>query len=100
MDQLCMEENIIIVKWVDNYVVSVGFTCHGVQPVTKVSRYCHMQKRKISIPQPALVSKYKFMGGTDRMNENISYYRTGIRAKKWYWPLFTWMMDAVMHGCS
>lgn len=33
------------------------------------------------------------MGGTDRMDENLSYYRISVRGKKWWWPLFTWLID-------
>jgi len=38
------------------------------------------------------------MGGTDRMDENIAMYRIGIRGKKWWWPLFTWLLDAAIHN--
>ena len=40
----------------------------------------------------------KYMGGTERMDENINYYRIGIRDDKWWWCLFTWMVDASMHN--
>lgn len=96
--QLC-SENIIIVKWVDNSVVSVASTCHSLQPINKVSRYSKESKQKINVSQPNLITKYnKFMGGTDRMDQNMSYYRIGFRGKKWYWSLFTWMLDAAMHN--
>lgn len=33
------------------------------------------------------------MGGTDRMDQNVNAYRISIRGKKWWWSLFTWMLD-------
>lgn len=33
------------------------------------------------------------MRGTDVMDENVSRYRVGIRSKKWWWPIFTWLLD-------
>ncbi|XP_025202211.1 protein ALP1-like [Melanaphis sacchari] len=33
------------------------------------------------------------MGGTDQMDENIARHRIGIRGKKWWWSLFTWLID-------
>ena len=38
------------------------------------------------------------MGGTDRMDQNINHSRIAIRGKKWYWPLFTWLVDAAIHN--
>lgn len=36
---------------------------------------------------------YQFMGGTDLMDENVNKYRIGLRGKKWWWCLFTWLID-------
>ena len=33
------------------------------------------------------------MGGTDRMDQNINAYRVSIQGKKWWWCLFTWLLD-------
>lgn len=38
------------------------------------------------------------MGGTDRMDENLSLYRIGIRGKKWWWSIFTWLIDVTIHN--
>lgn len=83
--QLCTE-NIIIVKWVDNSVVSIASICHGVQLVNKINRYSQEKKQKIKVSQPNIIAKYnKFMGGTDHMDENVSYYRIYLLE----WSLFT-----------
>lgn len=38
------------------------------------------------------------MGGTDRMDEDLARCRIGIRSKKWYWPLLTWLIDTAIHN--
>ncbi|XP_072394771.1 zinc finger BED domain-containing protein 5-like [Diabrotica undecimpunctata] len=38
------------------------------------------------------------MGGTDLMDENINRFKIGMRAKKWYWSLITWMLDATIQN--
>lgn len=40
----------------------------------------------------------KYMGGTDRMDQDIGRNRISIRGKKWYWPLLTWLIDACVHN--
>lgn len=80
--QTCSKEKVTIVKWLDNAIVTIGSTCHGSQPIRKVSRYSRKQKKILSLPQPALINKYnKFMGGTDLMDQNVGCYRIGIREK-------------------
>jgi len=32
------------------------------------------------------------------MDENTSIYRTGIRGKRWWWPIFTRILDTAMHN--
>ena len=32
------------------------------------------------------------------MDENVSAYRISIRGKKWWWPILTWIVDAVIHS--
>lgn len=44
---------------------------------------------QVLIQQPGLIKEYNInMGGVDRSDQNISLYRTSIRGKKWYFPLF------------
>ena len=38
------------------------------------------------------------MGSTDRMGENINSKRIAIRGKKWWWCIFTWLVDASMQN--
>lgn len=95
----CKNRNIIITKWVDNNVVTMASTIHGVNPLSNVARYCKSERKKIKIAQPNMFTEYnKHMGGTDRMNQNIGAYRISIRGKKWYWPIFTWFIDVCIQN--
>ncbi|KAF2882473.1 hypothetical protein ILUMI_23698, partial [Ignelater luminosus] len=78
------ENNIIVVKWMDNAVVSAASTVFGIQPITQVQRYSQRQKKKITVRRPSTITNYnKYMGEADRMDQNISAYRVSIRAKRW-----------------
>ncbi|KAK9752886.1 Transposase IS4 [Popillia japonica] len=88
------EDGIIVTKWLDNNVLSVASTCHGVNPTAQVKRFSQKEKRIIQVSRPSVITEYnRFMGGTDLMDENISRYRISFRRKKWRWPLFTWLLD-------
>lgn len=38
------------------------------------------------------------MGGTDRMDQNINVYKISIRSKKWWYGIFSWMIDAAIQN--
>ncbi|XP_044766308.1 piggyBac transposable element-derived protein 3-like [Coccinella septempunctata] len=91
------EDGILITKWMDNNVVIVASTCHGINPVTKAKRYSQSEKKMIQVSQPKLITEYnKCMGGTDFMDQQISRYRISLRRKTWWWSIFTWLLDAAV----
>lgn len=86
---------ISVVRWNDNSVVTVASNCESVQPLVPVKRYNRKEKRDTSIPQPNMIAKYnKYMGGVDLHDNAIANYRINIRGKKWWWPLFINMLDS------
>nr|CAH7726537.1 unnamed protein product [Callosobruchus chinensis] len=86
--------SVIITRWMDNSVVTVASTCHGVNPITSAKRYSVAEKKQIVIARPKNIAAYNnFMGGTDQMDANLNVYRIGVRGKKWWWPIFTWLVD-------
>lgn len=90
---------IIYVRWMDNSVVSVASTYVGVQPLGTVRWYSQAQKKFINVSRPHLIGQYNaFMGGVDHMDENIARHRVAIRGKKWWWCLFTWILDVSVHA--
>lgn len=96
---LTTDKKVVITRWMDNSTVTVVSTVHGVQPVSNANRYSASEKKKIAIPRPNCIGKYnKFMGGTDQMDSNINVYRISIRGKKWWWSIFTWLIDACIQN--
>jgi hypothetical protein len=85
MDSQVSEEGILIVKWFDNKEVTVGTNYYSVQPTSQVKRWDKIKKAYIYIPIPALIKAYnKGMGGVDRCDQLLSFYRIKTKAKKWY----------------
>lgn len=86
-------------RWNDNSVVTLASNCHGIKPVGSVRRWSRAEGRQVSITQPALINKYNSnMGGVDRMDQNIAVYRISIRSRKWWWPLFAYLLDVAMQN--
>ena len=90
---------ILFVRWVDNGVVTVASTLNGVEPTSGVRRYSQAEKKTIIVPRPNAIGTYNaFMGGVDLMDENIGRYRVGMRGKKWWWCIFTWLLDVCIQN--
>ncbi|VEN58331.1 unnamed protein product [Callosobruchus maculatus] len=78
---------------------TVGSTSHGVSPIGHVKRYNKSEKKYVQVPRPNLIGEYnRYMSGMDLMDENISTYRIGVRSKKWWWCIFTWLIDASINN--
>ncbi|KAI4455234.1 transposase is4 [Holotrichia oblita] len=96
---IAKDVGIIFVRWLDNSVVTVGSTLHGVHPINNVKRYFQAEKKIVSVARPNLIGQYNnYMGGTDQMDQNIGKYRISIRGKKWWWCIFTWLIDAAINN--
>ncbi|XP_037115308.1 piggyBac transposable element-derived protein 3-like [Syngnathus acus] len=88
---------IALTRWKDNAVVTIASTLAAEHPLQKVSRWSRQEKKKVAVDQPFVVQLYnRSMGGTDRADQSIELYRINMRRKKWWWPIFTWMLDAAV----
>lgn len=97
--KISKDDGIITVRWTDNAVVSMASTTYGTQPMTTAKRYSKLHGKYIEVDRPYMIAMYnKYMGGTDRMDQDIARNRISIRGKKWYWPLLTWLIDAAVHN--
>ena len=86
-----------VTRWKDNQVVSVLSTVYGVEPKDNAKRWSREERKKIDVPRPAAIREYnKYMGGADRLNQNVNKYRVAINGKKFYWHIFTWILDVGM----
>lgn len=94
-----ISSNITAVRWKDNKVVNCLSTFTGKEPIQSVKRFCHKEKKKVDIEQPNIIREYnKSMGGVDRMDQNIAAYMVNLRSKKWWWPLFRFVLDASVNN--
>ena len=91
--------NITAVRWKDDKIVNALSTFTGREPVMKVKRFCHSEKKKIEIEQPNIIHEYnKSMGGVDSMDQNIAAYMVNLRSKKWWWPFFRFVIDVSVNN--
>ena len=88
------DSGIMIVAWKDNKAVLCASTLGYVEPLKHATRFDRKLKKRIVIDCPYAVHLYnQTMGGVDRSDQNISLYRSNIRGKKWYYPLFLHAID-------
>ncbi|XP_033220935.1 piggyBac transposable element-derived protein 3-like [Belonocnema kinseyi] len=91
------EQKILLVRWNDNSVVTVATNNCTIEPLVSAKRYNRKQKRKESIPQPKDIAEYnQHMGCVDLHDNGICNYRINVKGKKWWWPLFVYLIDSVI----
>ena len=77
--------NLALGRWKDNAIVTLASNQHVVAPVQKARRWSFVENKRLTVDQPFVVHRYNtYMGGTDRLDQNINFYRTTIRTKKWW----------------
>ena len=85
----------VVVRWNDNRMVTVATNCISLEPSYSASRYVKKEGGRVQISMPAPFYMYnKNMGGVDLFDQSVATYRSSIRSKKWWWPLFQWGVDA------
>ena len=98
-DQLLETDDIICCGWNDNRPVYLASNSLGINPVNEAKRWSSSEKKVIQVEQPMLISHYnKYMGGIDRLDQNISLLRPSIRGKKWWYPIFIYCIDLIKHN--
>ena len=91
--------NSLVVTWNDNRMVTMVTNIDTVHPIEPAQRWIAAKKQRIGIARPNTVKQYNtYMGGVDRMDQNIDNYRVGIRSKKWWWPVFMFCIDTSCHN--
>lgn len=87
-------DGVCVTQWQDNKTVLVASNFVGLKPETLCRRFSRKEHKEVHVKQPKAIHMYnKFMGGVDALDQSISTYRTHIRIRKWYWPIFTWLLD-------
>lgn len=91
------ENGILFVKWHDNSLVIIGSNHQSLIPVGSAKRWSSKERKSVNVPQPHLIAMHnKYMGGVDHLDLLIQKYRIGVRGKKWYFNLFTNMVDTAV----
>lgn len=86
-------EKVIVFQWKDNKVVTAASNFESSE-IGTTKRYCRETKSKITVPQPKLFDRYnKGMGGVDKLDGMVAVYRTRMRQRKWWWPIFSYLFD-------
>ena len=87
---------VVLCRWKHNAVVTLASNIVVDKPIQMTNRWS-VKEKKITITQPMVVRDYNcHMRGVDRVDQDISYYRTSLRKKKWWFSLFTWLLDATV----
>lgn len=77
---------VLLVSWVNYSVVQYVSTIYDVKPVTRTT--------EAKVPTPHVIAMYKKnIGGSSAMDENVNSFRISMRSGKWWWQLFTWLVD-------
>lgn len=88
------DSGLLFIRWQDNNTVTMVTNYDTLEPVYHVKRWSAIDKEKIDIQQPSIFQNYnRFMGGVDLHDQAVNNYRISIRSKKWWWMLFTNMIN-------
>lgn len=89
-----------LVQWNDNRIVTTISSFVGKDPTTTVSRFQRKTKSHINIQRPHSITKYnENMGGVDKMDSLLGYYRIQLRSKRWYTKVFFHLLDMIVVNC-
>ncbi len=81
------KNEIAVVRWNDNRVVSLITNFEDTRCFSKVERRMKGGKQKVDIPS-CVVSYNKYKNGVDLFDNHVETYFSSIQGKKWYWSLF------------
>ena len=93
------KDGVVVCRWNDNSIVTAASTADTVQPPGRATRWFLAERERKTIDVPGLIKTYnQNMGGVDRLDQNVATYRISIRSKKWWWSLFTFIIDAAVNN--
>ncbi|XP_069951304.1 piggyBac transposable element-derived protein 3 isoform X3 [Cherax quadricarinatus] len=87
-------DDILVVRWKDNKVVTLVTNDVGVYPLSLIERYDKVSKTKDHFECPGIIKNYNaHMGGIDKSNMLVHLYKTPMKSKRWYMRLFAYVLD-------
>lgn len=89
-----LDGTMLVIKWADKRLVSMLTTIHkdDVVAVERRSRQSDTGREVVQKPK-ASVEYNKYMGGVDRADQFLSYYRFSHRTVKWWRRAFFFLLD-------
>ncbi|XP_020354803.1 piggyBac transposable element-derived protein 2-like isoform X3 [Oncorhynchus kisutch] len=90
----CSQEGVIAVRWLDKKRVSILSNACGIEPLGYVRRFCRETHQKIDITCPSVMLAYiQAKEGIDLSDMLVRLYKTPMKARRWYLPLFGYILD-------
>lgn len=91
----CKSQNVLLVCWKDNKPVTVVTNYVPIQPTKQCQRFSSVERRSIHVTMPGPLAAYNaYMGGVDVFDQMFNNYKIRVRSKKWWWPLFSYILSA------
>lgn len=94
--QYSSSSSVMVMKYKDNNVVSIA-TNYDAPTIGSRKKYSTEKKGNVTVPQPQIVHHYNlYMGGVDMLDKMVALYRTRMRQRKWWWPIFVYFFDVAV----
>lgn len=93
------KENKRVIRCKYNSAVAVASSVNGSHPIDKWERWSKAENTRTRVQIPHVIHVYNNnKGGTDLMNHNVNAYCAGIKGKKWWWNIFTWLLHVFIQN--
>lgn len=94
-DEIRSEDgSVVLVSWFDNKTVCLGSNFVGSGTPKKIKRWDKKTKEYVEVEIPEVIYEYNDkMGGVDKFDQLISYYRVFIKSKKWTLRMISHAID-------
>ena len=89
-----VNDKVLIIRWKDNKAVGIASNFDTILPEVWFSPGPMKANHASPIVQPYVIQTYnKHMGGIDHHDWLLEKHSISIRGKKWYWSIFTRILD-------
>jgi hypothetical protein len=96
---VCQKNKIVVVKWVDNKVVTLASSFVDCYPMESIQRYSKIKKARVNVECPQIVKQYNaHMGGVDLADMLVALYRSNFKTKRWYMAIFSQLLDICVNN--
>ena len=93
-----MSGDIMLMKWKDNKEVTLVSNFDSTE-MKSTRRYDRQEKKYVNVHQPACFQLYNaHMGYVDIMNQSVSSCRIRMRQRKWWWPIFSYLLSVTVNN--